>query len=362
MQERVKVSIIVPVYNSELYIADMLEDILKQTYQNYEVIIINDGSPDGSRRIIEEYVRRDARLQLINTQNAGVSQARNIGISKASGEYIRFLDADDRIEPDSLALMLEAACQDTQIDMVIGSFRSIPESNLYYGEHAEAGKKTIEQLAYDFQFNVRSYYYGVVWNKLYKRSIILENNLRFDKEIKWCEDLLFNIEYFRCCRYFYYMPDEYKVYDYIRRESGLSSSINMISKPANQAVEKRRIKATQDFFDELGMPDTIRLEWEYAFLFFELLRMPANPKYATMREKYRKMKALLQRPGVDEYVKRKKEYFSEQPLYGLVFFTIKSDRYLLLFIVAYVYTWLHKNMYWLKSVWDKLGGKRPKVL
>ena len=172
MKNKIDVSIIIPVYNSERYIAYIIEDLLNQSYENFEIIVINDGSTDNSQRILAEFEKRDERVKAVEVKNAGVSEARNLGISLAKGDYIRFIDADDRINKDSVKNMVDIVKKDHEIDVVIGSFRTIPDMKYYYGEYATTGKQNLNQMAFDFLQNVRSFYYGVVWNKLYKRSII----------------------------------------------------------------------------------------------------------------------------------------------------------------------------------------------
>ena len=105
MSENNKISIIVPVYNVEKYIERCIVSIISQDYENFELILINDGSTDRSPEIIEEWVKRDSRIKAIHTENNGVSAARNIGVERASGEYISFIDSDDYIEKDMFSVL-----------------------------------------------------------------------------------------------------------------------------------------------------------------------------------------------------------------------------------------------------------------
>jgi len=107
MNEKNKISIIVPIYNSEKYLKRCIESILKQTYTNIELILINDGSEDKSLEICEEYKKNDERIIIVNKENEGVSVARNIGIEKATGELISFVDADDYLEATFLQELLD---------------------------------------------------------------------------------------------------------------------------------------------------------------------------------------------------------------------------------------------------------------
>ncbi len=103
-----KISVIVPAYNVESYLADCLDSILNQTYPNIEVIVIDDGSPDRSGEIAENYKQKDRRIKVIHQENGGLSVARNSGLDNATGEFVCFIDSDDWIEPDYLELLYSA--------------------------------------------------------------------------------------------------------------------------------------------------------------------------------------------------------------------------------------------------------------
>ena len=361
MGEKVKLSIIIPVYNSEKYINNILDDILAQSYTDFEVIVINDGSNDGSQDILEQYARRDPRIHVTKVKGSGVSEARNIGVSLAKGKYIRFIDADDRIDRDSILYMMNVVEKDESVDLVIGSFRSMPESNLYYGEHAISGKQNLKQMSLDFLFNIRSFYYGVVWNKLYKRQIIQQNNIKFNREIPWCEDFFFNLQYYKCCDWFYFLPVNKLVYDYIQHASSTTKTIHRLPKGQVKKINELRTQATKEFFEEMGLSDILRLEWKYSFIFSNLFDL-AKGKKKSIKEKYKKVKDTFEQEGVCEYIKLKKDYFSDDSFYKFAYFTAKSKWYIPMYIYIHVYAWFAKNMNWVKYIWKKIGGKRPKVL
>lgn len=128
-----KVSIIVPVYNSEKTLARCINSILKQKYQTTEIILVNDGSTDNSLTICEEYARKDPRVIVIDKKNTGVSDTRNTGISYASGEYIQFVDSDDWITENATGVLVDRM-QQANCDMVISSFYRVVN-----GKTAEKG-------------------------------------------------------------------------------------------------------------------------------------------------------------------------------------------------------------------------------
>jgi len=114
---RTSISIIIPVYNTEAYVAAAIESVFEQTFQDWELILVNDGSTDGSLAILQEYAQKDARILLLDQPNGGVSAARNNGLSVARGKYIYFLDSDDEIVPDALKMCLEY-CDDKLLDFI----------------------------------------------------------------------------------------------------------------------------------------------------------------------------------------------------------------------------------------------------
>lgn len=129
-----KISIIVPLYNAEKYIEQTIEDLIAQTYQNIEIIMINDGSVDKSEDIVRKYAREDDRIKVISIENQGPSKARNVGLNLATGDYIRFVDADDRIPRDSIEQLMQPYLDDSELVLVIGNYRTIPEMGYFTGD------------------------------------------------------------------------------------------------------------------------------------------------------------------------------------------------------------------------------------
>ncbi len=117
------ISIIVPVYNIESYLPRCLETISKQTYQNLEIILIDDGSTDSSGSICDKFAKKDHRAKVIHQQNAGPSGARNTGMAYASGEYLMFVDGDDYLHTDAVNTLWDAINSGLQYDMAIGGFK-----------------------------------------------------------------------------------------------------------------------------------------------------------------------------------------------------------------------------------------------
>ena len=197
IRKQKKVSIIIPVYNRESTIERCLDSILTQTYKNLEVLIINDGSTDRSGEIINAYALKDSRILAITKENSGVSDSRNFGLKAAHGDYIQFADSDDWLPERATELLVEAL-EKNRSDMVIADYCRVRGRQLYQsGAIENAGTLTRPEFAQVMMEKASDFYYGVVWNKLYRRKIIKKYKLQFSEELQWCEDFLFNLEYLK---------------------------------------------------------------------------------------------------------------------------------------------------------------------
>ncbi|MDD3173533.1 MAG: glycosyltransferase [Herbinix sp.] len=215
-----KVSIIVPIYNSEDSIGYCINSILKQSYHDIELILVNDGSTDNSLRICQNYERIDSRVKVINIPNGGVSNARNKGLEKASGEFIQFVDSDDVIASQMTEKMIETI-ETYQKDIAICGYSIITldgnkvisnnkVNSTKLGEECVLNEETfIEQISYILWHTALL---EMPWNKIYRKSIIDEYNLRFPVDISLGEDFLFNIDYFALCNGAIFINEEYYYY------------------------------------------------------------------------------------------------------------------------------------------------------
>lgn len=215
-----KVSIIIPVYNSESTLKRCIESVINQTYKNIEILIINDGSKDKSLNIMNEYKNKDERIIVINQKNKGLSGARNIGINNATGDYITFIDSDDYIKPnlvkDTIKIFEKYEC-----DVVRNNYELSYENgktelrNEMYEENRiiNISEKKEELIQNILLGKVQSY----SWLLTIKREILDKNNLKFDEDIFFMEDIVFiirliflikNIYFVREANYFYYQSNE----------------------------------------------------------------------------------------------------------------------------------------------------------
>ncbi len=190
----IKVSIIVPAYNVEEYIKSLIDCIKRQTMKDFEVIIINDGSTDGTQLILENECKNDDRFKLFCQDNKGVSCTRNFGLNVAQGNYVVFWDADDKVYPDSLENLYNSI-QDEDADLAIGKF-------LINRTTTVSTPKTVQALT--SQRSIDKYDHRIVWsltltNKIFKREIIEVNSLRF-KQFDLGEDVIFVLNYIGYCK------------------------------------------------------------------------------------------------------------------------------------------------------------------
>lgn len=183
------VSIIVPIYNTEKYLEKCLISIEKQTYQNIEVILVNDGSKDNSERIAVSFVQRDSRFVLFNQSNQGVSVARNHGLKRAHGQYIMFVDSDDWMEPDMIDVLVKN-CQKTDADI------SCCQSDFQIRNDIESLEVWNQDRAIR-EFLAHKRINGQLTNKLLKRNIA--ENAFFNTKIKYGEDALFLWQLLKMC-------------------------------------------------------------------------------------------------------------------------------------------------------------------
>ena len=192
-----KVSVIVPVYNGEDKLKRCVESILNQDYEDLELILVNDGSKDNSRAIIDEYAEKDSRIKKLHKENGGVSSTRNAGLELAEGDYVQFVDVDDYLPMESTKQLVRSL-EDDRCDMVISDFYRVVGDNVsLQGSIAKGGVISVTEYADEMLKTPADFYYGVLWNKLYKRSIIEEFHIRLDESVSYCEDVIFNMEYLK---------------------------------------------------------------------------------------------------------------------------------------------------------------------
>ena len=263
------VSIIVPVYNAEKTLARCVDSILNQTYEDYELLLVNDGSTDSSGALCDAYAARDSRVQVFHKENAGVSNARNLALSQARGTYLQFLDSDDWITPEA-TLSLVRAAEDHQCDLVISDFyRVVGERVSHKGDIDEDTVLTREEYAAHMMENPADFYYGVLWNKLFLGDVVRENGLRFPVGMNWGEDFVFVTEYLAHVRRVAFLTRP--VYDYHRSLTGMVARqfMDCARHPLyNVQLRLRMYRSYRELYQRTGQyPRHRRTLWLYLFRF-----------------------------------------------------------------------------------------------
>lgn len=223
------VSVIVSIYNMELYLHQCIDSILSQTYSDYEVLLIDDGSTDSSGQICDSYLDKDNRISVFHKKNGGLSSARNYGIDHAKGEFIVFPDPDDYVEPDYLEVLLETR-ENSHADLSICGYRSFlieseENSNFPHSSFSQNGENVkCDDIALNTEEALKylmhpHFFCGFAWNKLYDLNVIRKHNLRFDEELGMAQDLHFAFRYILLCNIIVYHPEP--LYHY--RAGGITS-------------------------------------------------------------------------------------------------------------------------------------------
>ena len=219
-----KISVIVPIYNVEKWLRRCVDSILAQTFTDFELLLIDDGSTDGSGVICDEYAGKNSRIRVFHKPNGGVSSARNIGLDNARGEWITFVDSDDWVELEYLECLLSnvGGAELSICDFVIRG------SDEVWTDKIETGLISKDKLA---AFYTETYPYchlTAPWIKLYKKSIIEENNIRFKEDINTLEDTIFVLEYLRWVENI--TCSNRKLYNYWRGTVGLSQDDELFNR------------------------------------------------------------------------------------------------------------------------------------
>ena len=279
------VSIILPVYNAQNHLARCVGSICAQTYRNIEIIILNDGSKDQSLPVCEEFRKKDPRILLVDKANSGVSDTRNLGLKLASGKYVEFVDSDDYLDPD-FTERLVAAAEENEADFVIAPYKMVipagaskPEQVLdkiqdelgvmsvarppevrEYG-FLPAGVYDKDTFALRLMDKPASYFYSVLWNKLYRRDILTGNDIQFVSEMRWAEDLVFNLRYIQYAERF--VAIDKPGYYYVQNPQSIChTQINAATIVQNKLQVFRYYK---DLYTRLGMYEEVRPQL-YKFL------------------------------------------------------------------------------------------------
>lgn len=324
-----KVSIIVPVYNVGNDLIACIESIIAQTYKSWELWLIDDGSSDGSSELCDEYGNKDNRINVWHKKNAGVSAARNSGLSCATGEYVLFVDGDDYLQEDALEILMNAA-KSVEADMVICGFN-------YWVMHDKTVVKNLPTCS--FEGNGRDFFekhfadffqkeiFNPPWNKLIRRSVLEENKIRFNECFSICEDMSFSIQTLENCDKIVVLQEA--LYNYIYKEQGnlvhkfhenyyeaLSFFDECISKYMKKNHAEEHIKyGMQEFFAKKTL--------------MYLRKIYRNSNYKN-KKKYHELRRICEDKRFRQYIKKMKNFDGKKKI---VLLCIKYRLYILLNLI-----------------------------
>ena len=259
------VSIIVPIYNIEGYIRECIDSILAETYPDFVLILVDDGSPDNCGRICDEYAEKDVRIKVIHKENGGLTSARNAGLSVAKGDWIMHVDGDDWIEPDMIESLIEAA-KAAEADLVFGDF-------IKYG--ANAGNKQLPSWSSDKIDSLSryiAYSMTTIWGSIAKRSLYTEHSLKSPDGVSYCEDFHLIV---RLCHFANKIVNVHRpFYHYRYRPTSIMSNMSRKTEADEQWVYQDTIR----FFQEQGVYEEYKkvMSWRVLKGAQELLLAPSE--------------------------------------------------------------------------------------
>lgn len=344
----IAISIIVPIYNTSKYLRNCLDSIVNQTMENIEIILVDDGSTDGSDIIIDEYAEKDERVKKIHKQNSGPSETRNIGIDNATGEYIMFIDSDDWIEPQTCQILYRKAKKKNADFVICGNYNvatsGITRRNIFNNEKYLSGNEyeqeirvsTLGLVGTKMKNPAKLDRLTPIWARLYKTEIIKNNEIRFiDLNLLPSECLQFNFEF--CC----YAKNALYVEDvlyYYRRNTEMS-----VTKPFRDDLWKKWkwwIDYMREYLEKKHLFNGKIKEAYYSRICCSIIPLGGN---AIKLRKYnyisREVKTFLDL----EIYKTAFDVvdFSVCPLYWKIFFNAAKKCNVLLFVVL---TWLMRKI------------------
>ena len=230
-----KISIIVPVYKVEEYLKRCIESIMGQSYQNIEIILVDDGSPDNCPEMCDEFAKQDDRIKVVHKKNGGLSDARNVGLENASGKYVMYVDSDDYIELDACRRLLEGMQED--VDIVVGAIKEINGKEIGYQKHTNlvSGKKYSSKEFVIKSIQKNEWYAPAVLN-LYRKDFLIRNNLYY-KVGFYYEDIEMLPRLFLAADQVVYV--DYLFYNYIIRDNSIMTS-NITEEKKNMVIDNYR--------------------------------------------------------------------------------------------------------------------------
>ncbi|MBU6392003.1 MAG: glycosyltransferase, partial [Planctomycetes bacterium] len=234
------ISVIVPVYNAERFLNKSIESVINQSYKDIELILVNDGSTDGSETICNRYALADKRIRVISQKNSGPAAARNTGIRNAAGDFVFFLDADDFIEKNTMEILI-ATYNQYKPDLVMSNFSKLenngelvrqkvtfrPGDEPFEQRVKVLSKADVVDYVRHFLRHPSNHLISYCWARLYKLSVIRENNISSNEDMHLFEDFVFNLEYLRHADKVAFVNEN--LYNYVMHNTCVSASMVIIN-------------------------------------------------------------------------------------------------------------------------------------
>ncbi len=299
-----KISVIIPIYNTEEYLAKCIESVLNQDYDNLEVILVNDGSKDNSLKICEKYAEKDTRIVLIDKENTGVSDSRNHGLKIATGDYIAFVDSDDWIEPNMYSSMLESIIK-TGADLCLSSYFVEDENGSviyklkndkdildYYDLVDSIIPRIIGSDNIGLSNNKIS---GFIVRVLFNRKILFENNVFFEKDLHYKEDEVFLIKTLFNCKKVALLDQPF--YHYLKRKTSAVASYRPNKKEEESLAVDYIIEALEKYGKDIDYKEKYKNNFDSRFFYFQsgLVFNEAHPDSTKkLGEKLRSVKEICE--------------------------------------------------------------------
>ena len=334
-------SIIIPVYNGEKYIEECINNVLEQAYNDFELIIVNDGSKDDTKKICEKISKVDGRIKIINTENAGVSSARNKGINIAKGKYIVFLDADDKILSDiykNMIMDIERENADLIMCSYLSEFDNRSEKNIFAWSDRlfedieikeEVMKNTVSSIKENGEY--KEVIMGSIWRCLFKRELLEVNNIRFRENLKYSEDLVFVLEYLNISKRVYTTNKCYYLYN--RKTEDLSTTQKYID-----CLESNTDEVHKTILDILNIKDFKNTKgWalkEVSSIYTLAVNIAINDNGISFFKKAKEIQKMQKRREFKKYVNK----LNINEYYGLNKIVILSLKYKLYFLIVKYYS------------------------
>lgn len=291
------VSVIVPVYNVSAFLPACLESLLGQTLDNIEVLCVDDASTDDSARVVEAFAEKDPRVRLLRQEHRGVSAARNLGLDQAQGEYIAFVDADDRVEKTMLETLL-SRIGDGDVAVCSAQVKYCDDSRrepLEWALTVTAGQWQQDEEESLWQCLDRNGSWPFVWNKLYRASLLREKKIRFSTDLSLGEDGAFLVLLWQYARKIVFLEEKLYHYRYQRKDSATVRLFQDGLHRFRQHIDVVRV-LSEEFSDRELMEHrgAQLLSWVIRFLYYDFVRLPAQARRGISEE----LKEVLQKQGL----------------------------------------------------------------